>query len=103
MRVIKLYQLKERKTGINHQLSKPKYDADKPEYYHLVRSDMFKSIQGKHGYALLVNYPIDKPNSKREAMWLYTDEVYIEWVKTFCFEGMIDERATDIEGVHDGL
>jgi hypothetical protein len=39
----------------------------------------------KGGSALLVNYPIDKPNSKREARWFYTDEVHVEWVRTFLF------------------
>jgi hypothetical protein len=73
MKVIKLYQLKENRL-------RPKYNPEKPEYYHLVRSDMYKG-----GSALLVNYPIDKPNSKREARWFYTDEVHVEWVRTFLF------------------
>ena len=72
MRVIKLYRF--------NNLEKPKYNLEKPEYYHLVRSDMYKG-----GSALLVNYPIDKPNSKREARWFYTDEVHVEWVRTFLF------------------
>ena len=50
---------------------------DKPEYYKLVRSD---------AHALLVNYPIDKPNHKREARWFYADEVYVDWVRTFTGE-----------------
>lgn len=57
MRVIKLYR-------------KP----DKPEFYKLVRSD---------NHALLVNYPIDVCNRKRSARWFYTDEVYVDWVRTF--------------------
>ena len=57
MKVIKLYR-------------KP----DKPEFYKLVRSD---------NHALLVNYPIDVPNSKRMARWLYADEIYVDWVRTF--------------------
>jgi hypothetical protein len=60
MKVIKLYR-------------KP----DKPEFYKLVRSD---------NHALLVNYPIDVPNSKRMARWLYADEVYVDWVRTFTGE-----------------
>jgi hypothetical protein len=88
MRVIKLYQLKESRIGYNpekpkYEPAKPKYNIEKPEYYHLVRSDMYKG-----GSALLVNYPIDKPNSKREARWFYTDEIHVEWVKTFLFEGV---------------
>jgi hypothetical protein len=57
MKVIKLYR-------------KP----DKPEFYKLVRSD---------DHALLVNYPIDVPNSRRMAKWLYADEIYVDWVRTF--------------------
>ena len=57
MKVIKLYR-------------KP----DKPEFYKLVRSD---------AHALLVNYPIDVGNSKRQARWFYADEVYVDWVRTF--------------------
>ena len=57
MKVIKLYR-------------KP----DKPEFYKLVRSD---------NHALLVNYPIDVPNSRRMARWLYADEIYVDWVRTF--------------------
>ena len=51
MRVVKLYR-------------KP----DKPEYYKLVRWDE---------RAILVNYPIDVINRKRQARWFYHDEVYI--------------------------
>ena len=88
MKVIKLYQLKECRSDSKHP-EKPKYNPEKPEYYHLVRSDIFVNGQGmKQGNALLVNYPIDKPNSKREARWFYTDEVHVEWVKTFLFEGL---------------
>lgn len=60
MKIIKLYR-------------KP----DKPEFYKLVRSD---------NHALLVNYPIDVPNSRRMARWLYADEVYVDWVRTFIGE-----------------
>lgn len=60
MKVIKLYR-------------KP----DKPEFYKLVRSD---------NHALLVNYPIDVPNSRRMARWLYADEIYVDWVRTFTGE-----------------
>jgi hypothetical protein len=60
MKVIKLYR-------------KP----DKPEFYKLVRSD---------NHALLVNYPIDVPNSRRMARWLYADEIYVDWVRTFIGE-----------------
>jgi len=60
MKVIKLYR-------------KP----DKPEFNKLVRSD---------NHALLVNYPIDVPNSRRMARWLYADEIYVDWVRTFIGE-----------------
>ena len=60
MKIIKLYR-------------KP----DKPEFYKLVRSD---------AHALLVNYPIDVVNSKRQARWFYADEVYVDWVRTFIGE-----------------
>lgn len=60
MRVIKLYR-------------KP----DKPEFYKVVRV-------GELG--LLVNYPIDKPDHKREAKWLDLSMVRVEWVKTFIGE-----------------
>ena len=70
MRVIKLYR---------------KGKPNKPEFYKLVRSD---------DHALLVNYPIDKPNRKREARWFYLDEVYVDWVRTFIgeAEGIGDEH-----------
>jgi hypothetical protein len=57
MQVIKLYR-------------KP----DKPEFMKLVRAE---------GNEFLVNYPIDKPDWKREARWLAPSEVYVEWIKTF--------------------
>jgi hypothetical protein len=57
MKVIKLYR-------------KP----DKPEYFKFVRGD---------SRAILVNYPIDKPNRKREARWFYADEIYVDWIRTF--------------------
>jgi len=50
---------------------------DEPEFYKLVRCD---------NHALLVNYPIDVPNSKRMARWLYADEIYVDWVRTFTGE-----------------
>lgn len=57
MKVIKLYR-------------KP----DVPEFYKVVR-------MGEHG--LLVNYPIDKPDRKREAKWLDLSKVHVDWIKTF--------------------
>ena len=60
MKIIKLYR-----------------NPNKPEFYKLVRSD---------DHALLVNYPIDKPNRKREARWFYADEVYVDWIRTFIGE-----------------
>jgi hypothetical protein len=57
MKIIKLYR-------------KP----DKPEFYKLVRSD---------AHSVLVNYPIDAPNRKRQSRWFYMDEVYVDWVRTF--------------------
>jgi hypothetical protein len=47
---------------------------DKPEFYILVRSG---------GLGFLVNYPIDKPDTKRIARWFNLDEVYIDWVREF--------------------
>jgi hypothetical protein len=49
-------------------------NPNKPEFYKLVRGD---------SHAILVNYPIDKPNRKREARWFYADEVYVDWIRTF--------------------
>jgi hypothetical protein len=57
MKIIKLYR-------------KP----DKPEFYELVRTG---------AWGLLVNYPIDKPDRKREARWLDVGSVYIDWVREF--------------------
>jgi hypothetical protein len=57
MKIIKLYR-------------KP----DKPEFYELVRTGT---------WGLLVNYPIDKPDRKREARWLDVGSVYIDWVREF--------------------
>lgn len=34
-------------------------------------------------WGMLVNYPIDKPDWKREARWIAPSEVHIEWIKTF--------------------
>jgi len=47
---------------------------DKPEFYVLVK-------QGALG--LLVNYPLDKPDRKRNARWFSLDEVYVDWIKEF--------------------
>ena len=58
MVVIKLYQ-------------KP----DKPEFYAYVRSDK--------EWGLLVNYPIDKPDSKRSAKWIDPNIVRIDWIREF--------------------
>jgi len=55
MRIIKLYQ-------------KP----NKPEFYKVVRWD---------NDSILVNYPLDKPHSKRMARWFYFDEIYIDWIR----------------------
>jgi len=47
---------------------------EKPEFYLLV----------KHGeMGLLVNYPIDKPDRKRQARWFSLNEVYIDWIREF--------------------
>jgi hypothetical protein len=89
MKVIKLFQLKEYKSSKGESVRK--FDPDNPEYYRLVRSDTFRG-----GRAILVDYPIDIPNSKRMSKWLYSDEVHVEWVKTFNFEGLTltTERVT---------
>jgi hypothetical protein len=47
---------------------------DKPEFVKYVR-------MGEWG--MLVNYPIDKPNWKREAKWIDLNNTHIEWIKTF--------------------
>lgn len=57
MKVIKLYR-------------KP----DKPEFFEFVRVG---------DWGLLLNYPIEVPNSRRQARWLGLDEVYIDWIKEF--------------------
>ena len=57
MKVVKLYR-------------KP----DKPEFFELVRV-------GEWG--MLLNYPIDVPNRKRQARWLDLNEVYVDWIKEF--------------------
>ena len=57
MRVIKLYR-------------KP----NNPEFYVYVK-------RGVHG--ILVNYPLDKPDRKRNARWFGLNEVYIDWIKEF--------------------
>lgn len=30
---------------------------------------------------LLINYPLDKPERKREARWIDLDRVHVEWVR----------------------
>ena len=57
MRIVKLYR-------------KP----NQPEFVKLVRFE---------GGEMLVNYPISKPDRKREARWVVPSEVFIEWIKTF--------------------
>jgi hypothetical protein len=57
MRIVKLYR-----------------KADKPEFYILVR------IKGSE---MLLNYPIDVPDRKRQARWLNLNEVYIDWIREF--------------------
>jgi len=57
MRIVKLYR-----------------KADKPEFYVLVRCK---------GDEMLLNYPIDKPDRKREAKWLNCKDVYIDWIREF--------------------
>ena len=47
---------------------------DKPEFYSLVCWN---------GGRLLVNYPIEKPDCKRNARWFEYDEVYIDWIREF--------------------
>jgi hypothetical protein len=47
---------------------------DKPEFFGLIKT-------GKWG--LLVEYPLDKPYSKRVSRWLGLDEVYIDWIREF--------------------
>jgi hypothetical protein len=47
---------------------------DVPEFYKVVR-------MGELG--LLVNYPIDKPDHKRDAKWLDLSKVHVDWIKTF--------------------
>ena len=57
MKVIKLYR-------------KP----NNPEFYVYVRTGEF---------GILVNYPLDKPDRKRNARWFGLNEVYIDWIKEF--------------------
>ena len=47
---------------------------NKPEFYSLVRWN---------GGRLLVNYPIEAPNHKRQARWFEFNEVYIDWIREF--------------------
>jgi hypothetical protein len=46
--------------------------SDNPEFFILVRTK---------GNEMLLNYPLDKPDRKREARWLNMNEVYIDWVR----------------------
>jgi hypothetical protein len=48
-----------------------------PQFMKLVRWDKD---------SVLVNYPISVPNRKRQARWLFLDEIYIDWVRTFIGE-----------------
>lgn len=57
MRVVKLYR-------------KP----DKPEFFILVR---------RIANEILLVYPIELPERKRQARWLSLDEVYIDWIREF--------------------
>jgi hypothetical protein len=57
LRVVKLYR-------------KP----DKPEFFVLVRSVANE---------ILLVYPIELPERKRQARWLSLDEVYIDWIREF--------------------
>ncbi len=57
MKVVKLYR-------------KP----DEPEFYVLVRAS---------GDDILVNYPTSKPYHLRNARWLNTKDIYIDWVRFY--------------------
>jgi hypothetical protein len=57
MKVIKIYQ-------------KP----DKAEFYVFVRAENDE---------VLLNYPIEMPDTKRSAKWLKLNEIYIDWIKEF--------------------
>jgi hypothetical protein len=48
---------------------------DKPEFFRLVRVD----AQGD----MLLNYPIEVPDSKRTAVWIAPNNVRVEWIKEF--------------------
>jgi hypothetical protein len=48
---------------------------DKPEFFRLVRVD----AQGD----MLLNYPIEVPDSKRTAVWINSNNVRVEWIKEF--------------------
>lgn len=45
-----------------------------PEFYKLVRL----GVRG-----MLVNYPIDIPDRKRQARWFALNEVYVDWIQEF--------------------
>lgn len=55
---------------------------NKPEFYAYVR-------RGEHG--LLVNYPIESPDFKRNARWFSLNEVYVDWIKEFGQTDMVSE------------
>ena len=59
---------------------------DKPEFFRLVRVD----AQGD----MLLNYPIEVPDSKRTAVWINSNNVRVEWIKEFA-DGDALQRATD--------
>lgn len=65
---------KEELGGCDMQIVKLYRKPDKPEFMKLIRL-------GEWG--MLVNYPIDKPDRKREARWIAPSDVYIDWIKTF--------------------
>ena len=47
---------------------------DKPEFFIFVR---------RKGDEILLNYPLEVPDRKRNARWLGLNEVYIDWIKEF--------------------
>ena len=51
------------------------HKPDKPEFYRLVRFDK--------DMGLLLNYPIEVPDSKRTAVWINSNNVRVEWIKEF--------------------
>ena len=47
---------------------------DKPEFFIYVR---------RLGDEILLLYPIEVPDRKRQARWLGLNEVYIDWIREF--------------------